>query len=129
MAESDYWTAPINTLTPLVPTVQITEKAMKRPPFKFLHDIFSSLHQTYRCFPNVPADKWDASTIDGKDQKIEFLEMIKSQTEQGLGGTSIDVLTKKIVTGSECEKTAGFLLCVAGYALQCQASSSSAAAS
>lgn len=120
MSEEDYWSAPIATLTPLVPTVQVTEKAMKRPPFKFLHDVFASLNQTYRCFPNVPADKWNCDAIDGKDQKIEFLDMIKTQTEQGLGGIAIDVLSKKIVTGSDCEKTAAFLLCVAGYALQCQ---------
>lgn len=115
MSEEDYWSGPMAALQPLVPSVAITDKHMKRPPFKFLHDIFSAMHAVCpAAFPSVPAPSWDQSTIADKDAKIAFLDQILADVQRGLG-KQCDVLTKKIVTGSECEKTCAFMMDVAAH--------------
>lgn len=126
MADDDtFWQAPAAALGPLVPNIPMSEKYLRRPPFRFLHDIVMALHNDRNLFAGselTPAE-YDAAAIDGKEQKVEFLRKVIAHVEAGLG-RKIDVNPKKIASGSECEKTAVFLCDLAALATSRGAASS-----
>lgn len=56
---------------------QLTEKLLKRPPFRFLHDIIANVIQTNQVFNGLYQDKeMVAENINDKTAKIDFLQKI-----------------------------------------------------
>ena len=106
MSDEDFWKPTAEVLQPLVPTIQMSEKLLSRPPFRFLHDVFSYLSSQHGVMPlsSLPEDLRDGSTIDSKEKKLEYLTLVLGMAEAVIGGPH-GVDPKKVVSGKDCEKT------------------------
>jgi len=87
----------------------MTQKLLSKPPFRFLHDIFTATSAATGYGVNLyEGDELNAKAITDKDAKINFLVKLISLTELVIG-EEIDVKPTKIVAGQEAEKTNYFL--------------------
>lgn len=88
---------------------KMTEKLLSKPPFRYLHDIFTSTMGA-TGFGNglFQGSDLDAKSITDKEAKINFLVKLIQLTESVIG-EQIDVKPSKIVAGQEAEKTNAFL--------------------
>jgi TRAF3-interacting protein 1 len=122
MAEEDFWSETIAAYAPLaLPAPALTEKLLKRPPFRFIFDLITAINQRFNAYGHLfSPEEQDSAAIDTKEKKIAYLQKIIDFI-QLLLGRQVDVNTKKIVAGSEPERTNKFLRDVAmavGYAQQ-----------
>jgi len=87
----------------------MTEKLLSKPPFRYLHDIFSATNAA-TGFGNglYSGPELDGKAIADKDAKVSYLTKMISLTELVIG-EEIDVRPAKIVAGQEPDKT-NFLL-------------------
>lgn len=106
MAEVDFWSPTIAAYAPLgLSSPELTPKLLQKPPFRFIHDLVRSINTKYDAYTHVfqpPLD--NVATIETKEQKIQYLQLMISYVEELLQ-VKIDVNPKKIVSGSEPEKT------------------------
>ena len=103
--EEDFWSATQQQLQPLIEHPTLTDKLLKKPPFRFIHDIVFNLQKQHHCFGEAfTAADLDHTTIDGKEAKLAFLEKLISIVSTSLA-RPIDVNPKKIAAGGEPEKT------------------------
>lgn len=87
----------------------MSEKLLVKPPFRYLHDIFTSTMAATGYGQGLYDDaELDAKSITEKDAKINWLVKIISLTELVVG-EEIDVKPTKIVAGHEPDKTNYFL--------------------
>ena len=87
----------------------MTEKLLCKPPFRYLHDIFTSTLQATGFGNGLYNDaELDGKSITEKDAKIEFLSKLVALVEF-MTGEKIDVKPNKIVAGLEADKTNEFL--------------------
>jgi len=87
----------------------MTEKLLIKPPFRYLHDIFTATMAATGYGQGLYDDaEMDAKSINEKDAKINWLVKIISLTELVVG-EEIDVKPTKVVAGHEPEKTNYFL--------------------
>lgn len=121
MSSEDYWSATIAAFQPLIDSPVLTEKLLQRPPFRFIHDIVSSIDRRFMAYNHLfTAEELDVATLDNKEKKIAYLDKLIAFIALLLG-RPLDVSTKKIVAGQEPERTNAFLRDVAlavGYAQQ-----------
>ncbi|CCW70631.1 unnamed protein product [Phytomonas sp. Hart1] len=112
--EVDFWSETIKSFQPLGLTYpEITVKRLQKPPFRFIFDIVSAINARYAAYLHVlPAALTDSANVDSKEKKIEYLRILIDYVGRLLNRT-ISVNPKKIVTGSEPEKTNIFLQCLA----------------
>lgn len=120
--EVDFWSATIAAYAPLqLPSPEMTPKLLKRPPFRFIHDIVCGIDARFAAYGHViPAELQDSANVDTKEKKIEYLTLLINYVNK-LMGVQLDVNPKKIVSGHEPEKTNVFLQYLAaavGYAQQ-----------
>nr|CAJ2479025.1 unnamed protein product [Leishmania braziliensis] len=120
--EVDFWTATIAAYQPLqLPSPELSEKLLKRPPFRFIHDIVCSIDARFAAYDHViPVALRNSAQVDTKEKKIEYLTILIQYINK-LMKVEIDVNPKKIVSGHEPEKTNVFLQYLAsciGYAQQ-----------
>ncbi|RNF05220.1 putative TRAF3-interacting protein 1-like [Trypanosoma rangeli] len=120
--EVDFWTPTIEAFQPLqLSGPEITPKLLKRPPFRFIADIVTAINVRFAAYDHIfSPDQLDVTKIDSKEKKIKYLTTLVEYVGSLLG-RKIDVSVKKIVSGSEPEKTNVFLKCLAlavGYAQQ-----------
>lgn len=108
--EVDFWTATIQAYSPLgLGSPELTPKLLKRPPFRFIHDIVRAINARFDAYTRILQPPLDsASTIETKEQKVEYLTLLIDYVGELLN-VPIDVNPKKIVSGSEPEKTNVFL--------------------
>merc|ERR1712151_354818 len=87
----------------------MTEKYLKKPPFRFLHDIVQEVVKT-TGFANglFTPEEADAANLADKQAKVDFLNKSISVVAFALG-EKIDVSANKIVAGLEAEKTNAWL--------------------
>jgi len=87
----------------------MTEKLLSKPPFRYLHDIFSATNGA-TGFGNglYSGPELDGKAIADKEGKVSYLTKMISLTELVIG-EEIDVRPAKIVAGQEPDKT-NFLL-------------------
>ncbi|RNF23812.1 putative TRAF3-interacting protein 1-like [Trypanosoma conorhini] len=121
-AEVDFWTPTIEAFRPLqLDGPELTPKLLKRPPFRFIADIVTAINARFAAYDHIfTPDQLDVTKIDSKEKKIEYLTTLVKYVGSLLGG-KIDVNVKRIVSGSEPEKTNVFLQRLAlavGYAQQ-----------
>jgi len=88
---------------------KMTQKLLEKPPFRYLHDIFTSTMEA----TGFGAGLYDENELDGKsiterDAKISFLAKLVALVEMVLE-EKIDVKPAKIVAGLEPERTNAFL--------------------
>jgi len=83
----------------------MTEKLLCKPPFRYLHDIFTATNAVTGFGTGLfDASELDAKSITEKDAKINWLVKMISLTELVVG-EEIDCKPTKIVAGHEPEKT------------------------
>lgn len=87
----------------------MTQKLLMKPPFRYLHDIFTAT-QAATGFGKglLVGDELDAKTITEKQAKIDLLVKLIQITELVVG-EELDVKPTKIIAGHEPEKTNIFL--------------------
>nr|CCC95981.1 unnamed protein product [Trypanosoma congolense IL3000] len=112
--ETDFWSATIEAFAPLqLTSPELTPKLLKRPPFRFIHDIVTSINARFAAYDHIfRPEQLNAANIDSKEKKIEYLTML-TEYVGSLLGKKVDVSVKKIVAGSEPERTNIFLQCIA----------------
>ncbi|ETV94851.1 hypothetical protein H310_11515 [Aphanomyces invadans] len=97
------------TLQPLIAKPKLAEKLLQKPPFRFLHDIFSALMASTGFAKGLYTDyELDSANVKEKHQKLQFLDKMVYCTGQ-CHGKEIDVRSAKIVAGLEPENTNIFL--------------------
>ncbi|KEG15373.1 putative TRAF3-interacting protein 1-like [Trypanosoma grayi] len=120
--EVDFWTPTIEAFAPLqLDGPELTPKLLKRPPFRFIADIVTSINTRFAAYDHIfRPEQLDPANIDNKEKKTEYLTTLVKYVGSLLG-IKIDVNVKKILSGSEPEKTNVFLQYLAmavGYAQQ-----------
>ncbi|XP_037951567.1 TRAF3-interacting protein 1 [Teleopsis dalmanni] len=94
-----------DTLGKYVKKPPLSEKLLKKPPFRFLFDIFTVVIRDTGCFEGLyTAEELTFENIKDRDDKMKFLQkmidVVKLTTND-----SLTVRTSKIVAGHEPEKT------------------------
>lgn len=93
----------------LFPKPKMTQKLLTKPPFRYLHDIYTAtLGATNYANGLFQEHEMDGKEIKDKEAKINFLIKLITITEEVIG-EKIDVKPTKIVAGAEPEKTNLFL--------------------
>lgn len=112
--EVDFWTPTITAFAPLgLPSPELTPKLLKKPPFRFIHDLVRAINGRFDAYTHIIPPPLDSmNTIETKEQKVQYLQLLISYIE-GLLKVAIDVNPKKIISGSEPEKTNIFLQYIA----------------
>merc|ERR1711879_423022 len=84
---------------------KMTEKYLKKPPFRFLHDIVMEVARGTGFAQGLyTPEESDAANLNEKQSKVDFLNKAISVTAFALG-EKLDVSANKIVAGLEAEKT------------------------
>ncbi|KAF0686812.1 Aste57867_21409 [Aphanomyces stellatus] len=98
-----------DTLQPLIAKPKLADKLLQKPPFRFLHDIFSALIAGTGFAKGLYTDfELDSANVKEKHQKLQYLDKMIFCTGQ-CHGKEIDVRSAKIVAGLEPENTNIFL--------------------
>ncbi|CAD0203946.1 unnamed protein product [Chrysodeixis includens] len=101
------------SLSKYVKRPPLTEKLLKKPPFRFLHDIVTTVLKTTGFFRNLfDEEELVSDNVKDRDSKISFLNkviFVLSTTT----GKSLGAKPSKIVAGQEPEKTNELLQCLA----------------
>uniref|UniRef100_A0A2A4J3A0 TRAF3-interacting protein 1 n=1 Tax=Heliothis virescens TaxID=7102 RepID=A0A2A4J3A0_HELVI len=91
----------------------LSEKLLKKPPFRFLHDIVTTVLKTTGFFENLfEENELISENVKDRESKISFLSkviFVLSTTT----GKSLSAKPSKIVAGQEPEKTNELLQCLA----------------
>lgn len=107
---SEEWiVATQETLGKLISRPKMTDKYLKKPPFRFLHDIVMEVSKASGFGNGLFTDEEkDAANLSDKSAKVDFLNKAISVTCFALG-EKIDVSANKIVAGLEADKTNAWL--------------------
>merc|ERR1712039_347793 len=93
----------------LISKPKMTEKYLKKPPFRFLHDIVMEVTRSTTFAQGLfTTEESDATQLGDKASKVEFLNKAISVTSFALG-EKIKVSANKIVAGLEADKTNAWL--------------------
>lgn len=105
MGDEEWIAATQEGLGKLIAKPKMTEKYLKKPPFRFLHDIIMEVQRTTN-FGNglFTPEESDAQSMSDKSAKVDFLNKAISVVSFALG-EKIDVSANKIVAGLEADKT------------------------
>ncbi|CAH2045270.1 unnamed protein product, partial [Iphiclides podalirius] len=100
----------------------LTEKLLRKPPFRFLHDIITAVLKSTGFFEGLfEAEELTSDNVKDRESKINFLN--KVITVLGLAtGKTLAVKPSKIIAGQEPAKTNELLQCL-GQALEKKISS------
>ncbi|XP_028033910.1 TRAF3-interacting protein 1 isoform X3 [Bombyx mandarina] len=91
----------------------LSEKLLKKPPFRFLHDIITSVLKTTGFFEGLfEKDELTSENVKDRESKIQFLNKVISVIHYTTG-KPINIKPSKIVAGQEAEKTNELLQCLA----------------
>ncbi|KAL0869069.1 hypothetical protein ABMA27_007384 [Loxostege sticticalis] len=91
----------------------LTEKLLKKPPFRFLHDIVTSVLKTTGFFEGLfEEEELISENVKDRENKIVFLNKVITVVGWTIG-KSLSVKPSKIVAGQEPEKTNELLQCIA----------------
>ncbi|XP_078332684.1 TRAF3-interacting protein 1-like isoform X4 [Crassostrea virginica] len=98
-----------DTLGKIIKKPPLTEKLLSKPPFRFLHDIMTSVIKTTGFMNGLyKEEELNSENVKDKDSKIAFLQKAIDFTAM-VTGKSLSVKPVKIVAGHEPEKTNEFL--------------------
>jgi len=89
---------------------QCSDKLLKKPPFRFLHDLIMAVGRRTGFGMDIYSDfeKESSNVSKTKSSKIQFLEKIISHTKTILD-LEFEIKPAKIVSGLESDKTCKFL--------------------
>ncbi|KAF1328674.1 Traf3-interacting protein, partial [Globisporangium splendens] len=96
-------------LQPLIAKPKLADKLLMKPPFRFLHDIFTALTNATGFAKGLYNDfELNSANMKEKNQKITYLDKMVARVGLCLG-KDVDVRSAKIVAGLEPENTNIFL--------------------
>ncbi|KAG1688000.1 TRAF3-interacting protein 1 [Nymphon striatum] len=91
----------------------LQEKLLKRPPFRFLHDIITNVIKSTSFLQGLyTPEELVSDNVKDKDSKIKFLQKAIDALIF-VTGDKLEVKPSKIVAGHEADKTNEFLQCIA----------------
>ncbi|XP_055907323.1 TRAF3-interacting protein 1 [Eupeodes corollae] len=94
-----------DTLGRYVKKPVLSEKLLKKPPFRFLHDVFNTVIRETGYFEGLyTPEELNHETIFDRDAKMKFLQKM-IDTIKLITNEPLTVRTSKIVAGHEPEKT------------------------
>jgi len=100
----------------LIKKPKMSEKLLNKPPFRFLHDVFSEVCKATGYAEGLyEGPECEAGSIKDKESKIAYLQKMLDYT-QAACGSPIDVKLGKVVAGLEPENTNAFLQAMASSA-------------
>lgn len=83
----------------------LNEKLLKKPPFRFLHDVITNIIKTTKFFDGLyTPEEMVSENVKDKEKKIAFLQKAIDVTIM-VTGENLTVKPTKIVSGHEPEKT------------------------
>ncbi|ETP50224.1 hypothetical protein F442_04392 [Phytophthora nicotianae P10297] len=92
-------------LQPLITKPKLADKLLAKPPFRFLHDVFTAVTQSTGFAKGLYNDfELGSANLKDKPQKTAFLDKMIVCVGQCIG-KDIDVRSSKIVAGLEPENT------------------------
>jgi TRAF3-interacting protein 1 len=92
-------------LQPLIAKPKLADKLLAKPPFRFLHDVFTAVTQSTGFAKGLYNDfELASANLKDKPQKTAFLDKMIVCVGQCLG-KDVDVRSAKIVAGLEPENT------------------------
>lgn len=103
-------------LSAVIQAPKLTDKLLRKPPFRFLHDVVTNFIKT-TGFPGglyVP-DMLDSAKCTEKEQKLEFLNQLIEVVQNATGKTT-SAKAAKIIAGAEPEGTNELLQLLAACA-------------
>ena len=109
-----FWVATQNVLQgkngePLVRKPKLTENLLKKPPFRFLHDVISEVIRSSGFAKDVfDEHESDSKNVKDKESKVAYLNKIIDYVSETTG-TRVPVRPLKVVAGLEPELTNQFL--------------------
>ena len=104
-----FWDKTIKELSPLIDYPTLNKKYLKRPPFKYILQIFISLDKKTNFTKGSFSEKeLDKNTYTKAEPKMKFLKKLMVIVSNKGGKGSI-VKPQSIVKGVDCEKTNEFL--------------------
>eukprot|EP00747_Dinoflagellata_sp_TGD_P163605 gnl/TRDRNA2_/TRDRNA2_182444_c0_seq1.p1 gnl/TRDRNA2_/TRDRNA2_182444_c0~~gnl/TRDRNA2_/TRDRNA2_182444_c0_seq1.p1 ORF type:complete len:597 (-),score=228.62 gnl/TRDRNA2_/TRDRNA2_182444_c0_seq1:359-2149(-) len=93
------------TLGTLITKPKMTEKYLKKPPFRFLHDIVMEVVKVTGFAQGLfSPEESDAANLADKQAKVDFLNKAINVVCFALG-EKVDVVANKVVAGLEADKT------------------------
>eukprot|EP00439_Symbiodinium_sp_Y106_P048640 s1816_g6.t1 len=123
----EYVVATQQTIGTLITKPKMADKYLKKPPFRFLHDLVMEVTRATSFAQGLyNTEESDAEQLKEKGAKLDFLNKAISATCFALG-ESIDVSASKIVAGLEPEKTNAWLVKLHQAATTCVGEKSDAA--
>merc|ERR1711904_486023 len=115
------------TLGKLISKPKMTEKYLKKPPFRFLHDITMEVVKATGFGQGLyTPEECDAAGLSDKQAKVDFLNKVISLTSFALE-EPVNVAANKIVAGLDADKTNAFLVKLHQAATTCVGAKSEAA--
>ncbi|VDO59850.1 unnamed protein product [Schistosoma margrebowiei] len=100
------------TLGKLIKKPVLTEKLLSRPPFRFLHDICTSVSKQLDLYCIILKEELEADNVKDKDKKLAFLQKLVDFLSV-VHERTIPVRIMSIVAGKEAEKTNEMLFLLA----------------
>jgi TRAF3-interacting protein 1 len=105
----DFWKPTAECFEQLFSKPKMTEKLLLRPPFRYIHDIFTATLQATGFGDGLYSEEeLNAKEIKDKEGKVNFLDKLVALV-QFAAGEEIPVKSSKIVAGQEPEATNIFL--------------------
>uniref|UniRef100_A0A182P2D5 TRAF3-interacting protein 1 n=1 Tax=Anopheles epiroticus TaxID=199890 RepID=A0A182P2D5_9DIPT len=102
------------TLGKFVKRPALTEKLLRKPPFRFLHDIVHAIIREHGLLEGLyTADELNSDNIKDRDSKMAFLQKLIDVVKLTTG-RELKVRPSKIVAGLEPERTNELLQALAG---------------
>ncbi|CAG2163090.1 unnamed protein product [Oppiella nova] len=99
----------LEVLTKIVKKPVITDKLLRRPPFRFLHDLITSIIRSHGFLKDLYKDnELIAENVKEKESKMVFLQKA-IDTTGFIAGDVLSAKPSKIVAGLEVDKTLEWL--------------------
>ncbi|XP_052867986.1 TRAF3-interacting protein 1 [Anopheles cruzii] len=106
-----------NSLGKFVKRPALTEKLLRKPPFRFLHDVVHAIIREHGLLEGLyTVDELNSDNIKDRDSKMAFLQKLIDVVKL-ITGKDLNVRPSKVVAGLEVERT-NELLQAMGYALE-----------
>ncbi|OWF43692.1 TRAF3-interacting protein 1-like isoform X3 [Mizuhopecten yessoensis] len=98
-----------DTLGKIIKKPPLTEKLLSKPPFRFLHDVMTSLIKTTGFMKGLFTEsELNSENVKEKESKMAFLQKVIDFTSS-VTGKSVSAKPSKIVAGHEPEQTNALL--------------------
>mmetsp|Transcript_31112 Transcript_31112/g.47535 ORF Transcript_31112/g.47535 Transcript_31112/m.47535 type:complete len:85 (+) Transcript_31112:33-287(+) len=82
----DFWTETSEMYSQIFAKPKMTEKLLSKPPFRYLHDIFTAtMAKTHFGEGLFEGNDLNSKSFDDKDSKLAFLVKLITLTEMVIG--------------------------------------------